>query len=65
MFTMPKKKIENKTKKLHIEIMPANWSRLQAHIEAYNEDPERDAPRIKYAHVINAALRAYFMEKGL
>jgi hypothetical protein len=54
-----------KAKKLHIEIMPANWGRLNDYIEEYNEDPERVTPKIKYGHVINEALRLYFKKRKI
>jgi len=40
--------------------MPANWSRLQTHIEAYNTKPDRATPGLKYTDVINEALHRYF-----
>jgi len=43
-------------KKLHVEIVPANWKRMKRFLKAYNEDQNRLTPRIKYAHVINEAL---------
>jgi hypothetical protein len=52
-------------KKLHVEIMPANWDRLEAYLHRYNDDPERITPRIKYAHVINQALHLYFRKKKM
>jgi len=43
-------------RKLHVEITPANWSRMKDYIEAYNSDPSRVTPRCKPADVINVAL---------
>ena len=43
-------------RKLHVEITPANWSRMKEYIEAYNADPSRVTPRYKPADVLNLAL---------
>ena len=43
-------------RKLHVEITPANWSRMKDYIEGYNSDPSRVTPRFKPADVINLAL---------
>ena len=43
-------------KKLHVEITPANWSRMKEYIDAYNSDRARVTPRYKPADVINLAL---------
>jgi hypothetical protein len=43
-------------KKLHVEITPANWSRMKDYIDTYNADPSRVTPRFKPADVINLAL---------
>lgn len=43
-------------KKLHVEITPANWSRMKDYIESYNSDLRRVTPRYKPADVINLAL---------
>lgn len=53
------KKSSEKDRKLHVEIMPANWNRLQAYIAEYNADPARTSPRIKTKHVVNWALDLY------
>ena len=46
-------------KKLHVEIMPANWQRMKEYIEEYNADLRRVTPRYKPADVINLALSRY------
>ena len=46
-------------KKLHVEIMPANWRRMKEYIEEYNADLRRITPRYKPADVINLALSRY------
>jgi hypothetical protein len=43
-------------KKLHVEITPANWSRMKDYIDTYNADPSRVTPRFKPADVINLAI---------
>jgi hypothetical protein len=50
-------------KKLHVEITPANWSRMKGYIEAYNADPSRVTPRYKPADVINLALHRLLKSK--
>ena len=42
--------------KLHVEITPANWSRLKEYIDRYNGDVRRVTPKYKPADVINLAL---------
>ena len=44
------------SKKLHVEITPANWRRIKEYIELYDADPERITPRHKPADVVNLAL---------
>lgn len=51
-------------KKLHVEVVPANWKRMKRYLKAYNEDQDRATPRIKYAHVINEALLYYLQHQG-
>ena len=51
-------------KKLHLEITPANWSRLKAYIEAYNSAPTRITPRYKPADVINLAIHQLLKSKA-
>ena len=48
------------SKRLHLRIARANWKRIEDEIEAFNHDPERIAPKISTAHVINRALARYF-----
>lgn len=50
------KKAKPKSGKLHVEIPRANWERIEAYVQAYNDDASRLTPRIKAAHVINLAL---------
>ena len=50
-------------KKLHVEIMPANWHRMKDFIEEYNADIRRVTPRFKPADVINLALSQYLKSK--
>ena len=51
-------------KKLHVEITPANWSRIKEYMELYNSDPERTTPRFKPADVINCALVEFLGRKA-
>ncbi len=51
-------KIE-KGRKQHFELSPANKRRMDAYLEASNEDPERVTPRLKMADVVNLALDAW------
>ena len=57
-----KKNGKKKPTKLHVEIPGANWDRIEAYLEAYNEDEGRMTPKIKPAHVINEAL-VHFLTK--
>lgn len=50
-------------KKLHVEITPANWRRMEKYIEGYNTDPRRVTPRYKPTDVINLALFEYLKRK--
>jgi hypothetical protein len=50
-------------KKLHVEITPANWHRMEKYIEGYNTDPRRVTPRYKPTDVINLALFEYLKRK--
>ena len=50
-------------KKLHVEIMPANWQRMKDYILEYNADIRRMTPRYKPADVINLALSLYLKSK--
>ncbi len=50
-------------KKLHVEIMPANWQRIKDYIMDYNADIRRTTPRFKPADVINLALSQYLKSK--
>ena len=54
-----------KRKTIHVEIVPANWKRLERYIKIYNKNPGRDTPRIKDAHVINEALLYYLSQNTL
>ena len=51
------------SRKLHVEITPANWHRMKSYIEAYNENPRRVTPRYKPADLINLALFAYLKDR--
>lgn len=62
---LKKKETKKKTGKLHVELTQANWERLKAHVEAYNQDEGRVTPKIKPAHVINQALLEYLSGKEL
>ncbi len=53
-----------KRKTIHVEIVPANWKRLERYVKQYNKNPGRDTPRIKDAHVINEALLYYLPQTG-
>ena len=53
-----------KRKTIHVEIVPANWKRLERYIKIYNKNPGRDTPRIKDAHVINEALLYHLAHSG-
>ena len=61
---MLKKGDDNKPKKLHIEIMPANYKHMESYLETYNNNADRVTPCIKYAHVINEALHRYLQQRG-
>jgi hypothetical protein len=50
-------------KKLHVEITPANWRRMEKYIEGYNGNPHRVTPRYKPADVINLALFGYLKKR--
>lgn len=54
---------KGKSTKLHLEIPMANWERIEAYLEAYNENAARTTPRFKLAHVINLALEQYLKER--
>jgi hypothetical protein len=62
------KKPSAESKKLHVEIARGNWKRLESYIDEFNKNPERMAPKMKQADVINKALEAYLQagaaEKG-
>jgi len=51
-------------KKLHVEITPANWTRLKEYIDAYNADPTRVTPKHKPGDVINLALHQLLKSHG-
>ncbi|HET6450150.1 MAG TPA: hypothetical protein VFI08_02525 [Spirochaetia bacterium] len=50
-------------KKLHVEITPANWSRMKAYLESYNSDSARITPRFKPADVINLAIHQFLKSR--
>jgi hypothetical protein len=52
-----------KAAKLHVEITPSNWTNIEEYIKLYNEDQSRVTPKIKPAHVINAALNSYLKKR--
>ena len=54
-----------KPAKLHVEIPRANWERVEAYLQAYNEDAGRMTPKIKLAHVVNMALVQFLSGKEL
>jgi hypothetical protein len=62
------KKPSADSKKLHVEIARGNWKRLESYIDEFNKNPERMAPKMKQADVINKALAVYLgaevAEKG-
>jgi hypothetical protein len=62
------KKPSADSKKLHVEIARGNWKRLESYIDEFNKNPERIAPKMKQADVINKALAVYLgaavAEKG-
>ena len=56
---------KHKDRKLHVDILPGNWTRVRTWVDRYNADPERSTPRIKVRHVVNLALDRYLSERGL
>ena len=55
----PLKGARKKPGKLHVEIPRANWTRMEAYLKGYNDDPGRMTPKLKVAHIINEALVQY------
>ncbi len=53
-----------KERKQHFELSPANKRRMDAYLEASNEDPERVTPRLKIGDVVNLALDAWLSGRG-
>lgn len=41
---------------VNVEIAPGNQSRIDVYIAAYNADPNRSTPKLKYTDVVNEAL---------
>lgn len=60
---MAESNLMDTSKKLHVEITPINWERIEEYINSYNMDPERKTPKIKVVHVINEALDLYLSKK--
>ena len=58
-----KHKEKGQTKRVVTEIAPAVRVLLDAHIQAYNDGPDRVSPRLKYTDVINQALDAFLPAK--
>ncbi len=56
---------KHKDRKLHVDILPGNWTRLRTWVDRYNADPDRITPRIKVRHVVNRALNRYLSARGL
>lgn len=58
-----KSKKKGSAEKLHVEIAPGNWARLEGRLKSYNNSPDRITPKIKPADVVNEAL-ARFLKMG-
>jgi hypothetical protein len=56
--TKPAVKVKT-AKRITVEIAPGVRELLEAHIAAFNDQPERSAPVLKYTDVVNHALDAY------
>ena len=60
-----RKSDKDRERKQHFELSPANKKRMDAYIEAFNEDPERVTPRLKIGDVVNAALDAWLSKRPI
>lgn len=56
---------KHKDRKLHVDILPGNWTRLRTWVDRYNTDEDRVTPRIKVRHVVNQALDQYLSARGI
>jgi hypothetical protein len=54
---------KDKNKKLHFEVLPDNWDKINHYIESYNKDPKRVTPKIKYSHVVNEAIHLFLKKQ--
>lgn len=59
MTKQVKKPLKPKSKKLHVEIAPNNWSKIKKQIEDYNANPERTTLALKPDVLINEALDVF------
>jgi hypothetical protein len=48
------------SRKINVEIAPANRRKLDGYISSYNQKPDRATPVLKYTDVINEALHLFF-----
>lgn len=53
-----------KAKKINLQIAPGNWSKMQSLVTAFNENPERTAPKMKFTDVVNQAIQEFFPATG-
>jgi hypothetical protein len=51
------------SRKINVEIAPANRRCMERYIEKYNDRPERTTPKIKYTDIINEALDMFFQSR--
>ncbi len=49
-----------KSKKINLHIAPGNWNKIQEKVVAYNGDPSRTSPKLKFTDIVNDAIRVYF-----
>jgi hypothetical protein len=50
---------EKKPKRINVKIAPLNWTRLKAHLQAFNEDEKRTGPKLKITDIINEAIKRH------
>jgi len=56
--------MKTKSKKINLHVAPGNWRKIQEKLEAYNQDPARTSPKLKYTDVVNDAIRVFFERKA-
>ncbi len=55
---------KGKSDKIHLEIAPGNWKRIEAYLVRYNASPTRMTPKFKIADVVNEALLEFLASRG-